>query len=298
MRLALKHKIVLVLVFSLVLTIITGIRGSTNDTGVKTVKRPPAGEVKEVELSVTREGDTEPLPVHLKVDPRSYSKEEAGKILESVVQNLPELIKGNNKDLDHVTGDLKLDTSLTDINVTAQWSSSDFETVSFDGQVFNTQMKEGEAKDVELPVQLSLGEALAETVVKIRVLPREYSPEEKSAIDIDNALGEADREAALKDEITLPTEVNGRVTVLLGIEKIMDRRKRPIAMCANVDMYSGLIYDMLGIPADMFTPLFASARMAGWCAHRMEEIATGLRIMRPAYRAAQIRRPYIPVEER
>ena len=210
MRLALKHKIVLVLVFSLVLTIITGIRGSTNDTGVKTVKRPPAGEVKEVELSVTREGDTETLPVHLKVDPRSYSKEEAGKILESVVQNLPELIKGNNKDLHHVTGDLKLDTSLTDINVTAQWSSSDFETVSFDGQVFNTQMKEGEAKDVELPVQLSLGEALAETVVKIRVLPHEYSPEEKSAIDINNALGEADREAALKDEITLPTEVNGR----------------------------------------------------------------------------------------
>ena len=84
----------------------------------------------------------------------------------------------------------------------------------------------------------------------------------------------------------------------MGIDKIIERRKRPIAMCANVDMYSGLIYDMLGIPADMFTPLFASARMAGWCAHRMEEIATGIRIMRPAYRAAQIRRPYTPVEER
>lgn len=84
----------------------------------------------------------------------------------------------------------------------------------------------------------------------------------------------------------------------MGVEKIMDRRKRPIAMCANVDMYSGLIYDMLGIPADMFTPLFASARMAGWCAHRMEEVATGIRIMRPAYRATQIRRAYVPVEER
>ena len=84
----------------------------------------------------------------------------------------------------------------------------------------------------------------------------------------------------------------------MGVEKIMARRARPIAMCANVDMYSGLIYDMLGIPADMFTPLFASARIAGWCAHRMEEVATGLRIMRPAYRAAQIRAPYIPVEER
>ena len=82
----------------------------------------------------------------------------------------------------------------------------------------------------------------------------------------------------------------------MGIEKIMARRSRRIAMC--IDMYSGLIYDMLGLPEDMYTPLFASARMAGWCAHRMEELATGKRIMRPAYRAALIRAPYIPVEER
>ena len=84
----------------------------------------------------------------------------------------------------------------------------------------------------------------------------------------------------------------------MGVEKINARRSRPMAMCANVDMYSGLIYDMLGIPEDMYTPLFASARMAGWCAHRMEEIATGVRIMRPAYRAALIRVPYTPMEER
>ena len=84
----------------------------------------------------------------------------------------------------------------------------------------------------------------------------------------------------------------------LGIERIMARKKNRIAMCANVDMYSGLIYDMLGIPEDMYTPLFASARIAGWCAHRMEEIATGIRIMRPAYRAALIREPYIPMDER
>lgn len=84
----------------------------------------------------------------------------------------------------------------------------------------------------------------------------------------------------------------------LGIEKIMARRKFKIAMCANVDMYSGLIYDMLGIPEDMYTPLFASARIAGWCAHRLEEVATGGRIMRPAYRAAVIRTPYTPLNER
>ena len=84
----------------------------------------------------------------------------------------------------------------------------------------------------------------------------------------------------------------------IGIEKIMARRKTKIAMCANVDMYSGLIYDMLGIPEDMYTPLFASARIAGWCAHRLEEVITGGRIMRPAYRAAVIRAPYIPLDER
>ena len=50
-------------------------------------------------------------------------------------------------------------------------------------------------------------------------------------------------------------------------------------MCANVDMYSGLVYRMLGIPDELFTPLFAIARMAGWAAHRMEEILTGGRII-------------------
>ena len=69
-------------------------------------------------------------------------------------------------------------------------------------------------------------------------------------------------------------------------------------MCANVDMYSGLVYTMLGIPQDVFTPLFASARIAGWCANRMEELLTCSRIMRPAYRAVSIKGHYIPMEQR
>ena len=69
-------------------------------------------------------------------------------------------------------------------------------------------------------------------------------------------------------------------------------------MCANVDMYSGLVYTMLGIPQDVFTPLFASARIAGWCANRMEELITGHRIMRPAYRAVTTHGHYIPMAER
>ena len=63
-------------------------------------------------------------------------------------------------------------------------------------------------------------------------------------------------------------------------------------------MYSGLIYDMLGIPVALYTPLFAIARIVGWCANRMEEVITCGRIMRPAYRAALKNMPYIPMEER
>ena len=70
------------------------------------------------------------------------------------------------------------------------------------------------------------------------------------------------------------------------------------AMCANVDMYSGLVYRMLGIPDDLFTPLFAVSRMAGWCAHRFEELVTGKRIIRPAYKAVMREKIYIPLEQR
>ncbi len=70
------------------------------------------------------------------------------------------------------------------------------------------------------------------------------------------------------------------------------------AMCANVDMYSGLVYRMLGIPDELFTPLFAVARMSGWAAHRMEEILTGGRIIRPAYKSIAKERSYVKLEER
>ncbi len=69
-------------------------------------------------------------------------------------------------------------------------------------------------------------------------------------------------------------------------------------MCANVDMYSGLVYRMLGIPSDLFTPLFAVSRMAGWCAHRFEELVTGKRIIRPAYKAVKKEREYISIDNR
>ena len=69
-------------------------------------------------------------------------------------------------------------------------------------------------------------------------------------------------------------------------------------MCANVDFYSGLVYTMLNIPQEVFTPLFAIARVAGWCAHRIEEVMTSNRIIRPAYKSLTQRRTYVPMAKR
>ncbi len=67
---------------------------------------------------------------------------------------------------------------------------------------------------------------------------------------------------------------------------------------ANVDFYSGMVYTALGIPEDLFTPIFAMSRVAGWSAHRVEELAFNPRIMRPAYKNVRKRQGYTPMSER
>ena len=69
-------------------------------------------------------------------------------------------------------------------------------------------------------------------------------------------------------------------------------------LCANVDFYSGFVYCLLNLPRELFTPIFAISRIAGWCAHRVEELVSGGRIIRPAYRSITRSRPYIPLTER
>ncbi|OJF77161.1 MAG: citrate synthase [Treponema sp. CETP13] len=69
-------------------------------------------------------------------------------------------------------------------------------------------------------------------------------------------------------------------------------------ICSNVDFYSGFVYSMLGIPRELFTPIFAVARIAGWSAHRIEEIASGGRIYRPAYKNVAPERNYILMDDR
>lgn len=69
-------------------------------------------------------------------------------------------------------------------------------------------------------------------------------------------------------------------------------------ICANVDFFSGFVYTMLNIPRELFTPLFAVSRVAGWCAHRIEEVSAGGRIYRPAYKNVCAKRKYIPLDQR
>ena len=81
-------------------------------------------------------------------------------------------------------------------------------------------------------------------------------------------------------------------------ELISGQRKMYKGVSANVDFYSGFVYQMLGIPEELFTPIFALARISGWCAHRIEELVNGNRIIRPAYKAVQPQRMYIPMDNR
>ena len=73
---------------------------------------------------------------------------------------------------------------------------------------------------------------------------------------------------------------------------------KEILMPANVDLYSGFVYSALGIDTDVATPLFATSRLAGWTAHRLEEIANAGKLMRPAYESVQERRDYVAMDDR
>ena len=84
----------------------------------------------------------------------------------------------------------------------------------------------------------------------------------------------------------------------LAKEVITQNRKIYKGVCANVDFYSGFVYRMLGLPVDLYTPIFAIARIAGWSAHRLEELINCRKIIRPAYLSVAEPQPYVPMEER
>ncbi len=89
-----------------------------------------------------------------------------------------------------------------------------------------------------------------------------------------------------------------RTVEKLAPKIISAERKMYKGVCANVDFFSGFAYQMLNIPEELYTPLFAIARIAGWSAHRLEELINGNRIIRPAYRAVQELQAYKPLSDR
>ncbi|MBQ4100764.1 MAG: citrate synthase [Oscillospiraceae bacterium] len=108
------------------------------------------------------------------------------------------------------------------------------------------------------------------------------------------------KESAMK--LARGTEFEAEFKLLSSVEELTKiacaEKHGKKVMCANVDLYSGLVYKMLGITPDLITPLFAVSRTAGWCAHRIEEIMTGGRIIRPAYKAVAGKKEYIPIANR
>lgn len=106
------------------------------------------------------------------------------------------------------------------------------------------------------------------------------------------------------EKLAKGTEREAEYELLKSIERLTPEiiaQKKGIGkeICANIDMYSGFVYSMLNIPEELFTPLFACARLSGWAAHRFEEIISGKRIIRPAYKSARSgKRIYIPLKER
>ena len=106
------------------------------------------------------------------------------------------------------------------------------------------------------------------------------------------------------EKLAVGTESEAEFNLLKSIERlapevILQEKGTRKDMCANIDMYSGFVYSLLGIPEDLFTPLFACARMSGWAAHRFEEIVSGKRIIRPAYKSTRSgKRPYVSIENR
>lgn len=105
--------------------------------------------------------------------------------------------------------------------------------------------------------------------------------------------GKLAEEKGLEEEFELYNTVAKAASELICQQKNIDKPVNP-----NVDFYSGFVYSMLNLPDALYTPLFAVARIAGWCAHRMEELVSGGKIIRPAYECVIDRREYVPIAKR
>jgi len=120
-----------------------------------------------------------------------------------------------------------------------------------------------------------------------------YSISDPRAVVFESFVKELSRINDREDEYRLYATV-----ARLAPEIIAGKRKMFKGVSANIDFYSGFVYDMLGLPPELYTPIFAISRVAGWSAHRIEEQISGGRIIRPAYKSVAQIKPYIPLDER
>ena len=120
-----------------------------------------------------------------------------------------------------------------------------------------------------------------------------YTVSDPRAILLRDKAAELAREKNMMEEYGLYRSIERLAPEVFAEEKSSDKQ-----ICTNVDFYSGFVYTMLNIPRELFTPIFAMSRIAGWAAHRIEEIIAGGRIYRPAYKNVLSQRTFIPMEDR
>ncbi|NMA69902.1 MAG: citrate/2-methylcitrate synthase [Desulfitobacterium sp.] len=120
-----------------------------------------------------------------------------------------------------------------------------------------------------------------------------YSVSDPRAVVLKHYASQLATEKGLDDEFKLYEKVE-----MLAPKVIAQHARIYKGVSANVDFYSGFVYQMLNLPLEMFTPIFALSRIAGWSAHRIEELVNGGKIIRPAYKSVARRKKYIPLTER
>ena len=120
-----------------------------------------------------------------------------------------------------------------------------------------------------------------------------YTESDPRAVILKEGTRKLAKEKGLLDEFALYESVEK-----IGIKAITEGRRTYKPVCANVDFYSGFLYTMLGIPEELFTPIFAISRISGWSAHRLEELVNKGKIIRPAYKYVGRHRQYVALEDR
>lgn len=120
-----------------------------------------------------------------------------------------------------------------------------------------------------------------------------YTISDPRAILLREKAGELAKEKGFMDEYNFYKTIDRLAPLVIQEEKNSDKK-----ICTNVDFYSGFVYSMLNIPRELYTPIFAISRIAGWAAHRMEEVIAGGRIYRPAYKNVLPSKEFLPMEDR